>query len=355
MMVLFQDKIIYMPSMPPFARREKVSDYTDTHGVWNGVRWTEERIKSSDGVGLSILIGQVVECGHGLGHDGKSTDEDMDDASPKKKKDMYIVYFQGNGSSLPPRIPILSSVLRSIHTRTSMLQETLHPARYTFVALSYRGYWTSSGRATQSGIEVDAHAVLEYINTTLAPSIPSASPGSDCEIVLWGQSIGAGVATTAAASYIQQSFQEGYFQLSEGKTGRVKVPKITGMVLETPFTSVKNMLIALYPQKWLPYRYLHPFLWNRWDSEAALRRIAASSKATRLRIFLLPATRDEVVPSEDAGKLEDLCKNLGLDVRRVDVLGALHHEATLRKDGQEAVAGFVVDTALGSEKSGGEG
>ena len=42
--------------------------------------------------------------------------------------------------------------------------------------------------------------------------------------------------------------------------------KVDGLVLETPFTSIRAMLVAIYPQQWLPYRYLYPFLWNHWNS-----------------------------------------------------------------------------------------
>lgn len=321
MMVLFQDKIIYMPSMPPYARREKVEDYTDGRGICNGVKWDEIKIKSADAIKLSVLVGR--------GATGLPAPESEIKQHNTRPKDVFIVYFQGNGSSLPPRLPSLSNVLRSVNARSAILEHRTPShsctVRYTLLALAYRGYWTSTGRATQSGIELDAQALLRHLTSTLVQH------GVESEIVLWGQSIGGGVATTAAATYLTRHSEDAS-----------KCPRITGMVLETPFTSVKNMLIALYPQKWLPYRYLHPFLWNRWDSEVAVRRIAALTITEKPRILLLPATRDEVVPPEDAGKLEALCKDVGLEVERNDVLGALHHEASLRKDGQEAIAKFVV-------------
>ncbi len=108
-----------------------------------------------------------------------------------------------------------------------------------------------------------------------------------------------------------------------------------------PFTGIKSMLVALYPQKWLPYRYLSPFLWNHWDSETALRRM--SVLANKPRIMLLPATRDEVVPAEEADKLERICEDAGLVYERKDVVGALHNEATSRRDGQQSIARFIAD------------
>lgn len=74
MMVVFQNKIIYMPSMPPFSRREKVADYTNQCG---GVRWREERIVSGDGTKLALLIGESSE------------------SQTRPGEETVILYFQG--------------------------------------------------------------------------------------------------------------------------------------------------------------------------------------------------------------------------------------------------------------------
>ena len=308
MMVLFQDKIIYMPYMPPFARSEKIEDYA---AACRPVEWEERQIRSLDGTRLAVCVGRM--------SDGGRAGEGEDDV---RKKEVVICYFQGNGGSLPPRLPVLSSVLKAVHARSTAKGISV---RYTLLALSYRGYWTSSGRARQSGVESDAQALLQYVTTHLLLS------GTDTELILWGQSIGAGVATTATATYLSKN--------QEQTSGR---PKIEGLVLETPFTSTKNMLIALYPQKWLPYRYLYPFLWNRWDSEVALRKIAASGEKLP-SMLLVPAAKDELVPADEANNLERIGKELGFLVERKDVEGALHNETTIRRDGQESISRFVVD------------
>ncbi|KAK3075781.1 hypothetical protein LTR53_000606 [Teratosphaeriaceae sp. CCFEE 6253] len=285
MTVIFQEKIIYMPYMPPFARSEEMADYAPR---CKPVEWREERIRSIDGTRISLCIGHIPE------------------RSEQQKKDVVICYFQGNGSSPPPRMPLLSQVLRLIHASGDV--------HCTVVALSYRGYWKSSGRASQKGIELDAQATLKWV----------AENFTDSHLFLWGQSIGAGIASAAAAHHVSTQ----------------RTPLIAGLVMETPFTSIKSMLMALYPQKWLPYRYLHPFLRNHWDSEVALRRIAATGKIS-LRVLLMNASRDEVVPAEEIHKLEQLCKDADLAYERKTVLGALHTEATTRVEGQHAVADFV--------------
>jgi pimeloyl-ACP methyl ester carboxylesterase len=140
--------------------------------------------------------------------------------------------------------------------------------------------------------------------------------------VLWGQSLGAGVACAAAAEHL----------------ARNETQVLQGLILETPFTSVSSMLKALYPERWLPYRYLTGFLRSHWDSELALRRIASVDKVRQPQVLLCVATRDEVVPPEEA-------EETSLVTKRVKVIGALHNEATTRREGQEAVASFVVATS----------
>ena len=315
MTVLFQDKIIYMPYMPPFARSERIEDYAAS---CKPVEWREERIRSLDGTKISLCTGHIPRANkHGI-REGGQTAADMDG----KRKHIVICYFQGNGSSTPPRLPLLSNTLK-------LLQAKLPDTAFAVIALSYRSYWHSSGRASQRGIEKDAQAMLHWVQRNLFRS------DNGSQLVLWGQSIGAGVASTAAATYLTQSSDNAR-------------PPIAGLVLETPFTSVASMLVALYPQKWLPYRYLSPFLWNHWDSKAALRTIAGSGEVPR--VLLLPATRDEVVPAEEADKLVRLCEELRVGCERKDVVGALHHEATTRRDGQEAVARFVAGLARGRSK-----
>ena len=61
------------------------------------------------------------------------------------------------------------------------------------------------------------------------------------------------------------------------------------------------------------------------------------------KVLILPASRDEIVPPDEADKLEKLCTDLRFDFRRKDVLGALHNEATTIRDGQQMIASFITD------------
>ncbi|OJD35477.1 alpha beta superfamily [Diplodia corticola] len=304
MTIVFQNKIIYMPYMPPFARSEKMDDYA---AACRPVLWEEKRIRSLDGTRLSLCLGSIPP---------KDT---PNEASGTTQQRVVILYFQGNGASMPPRLPILTKVLRALNENPP----ANHPD-YSIVALSYRGFWTSKGRASQRGIEKDAQATLAWVEQNYAGA----------QVILWGQSLGAGVAADLVARQLKS------VSLSTNPNRQLA---ISGIILETPFIGIKEMLLALYPQKWLPYRYLWPFLRNWWDNEGALRSMAALKGHRRLPIQIVTAARDEIVPESQAQYLYDLCRELRLDVRRKHVHGALHNEVPSKLDGRLAIVSFVKD------------
>jgi acetyl esterase/lipase len=150
------------------------------------------------------------------------------------------------------------------------------------------------------------------------------SPSSESELVVWGQSIGAGVATNLAAH--QALFSRGVI--------------LKTLILETPFLSIRAMLETLYPEKWLPYRYLSPFLRNHLDSWTALGQIQPEAERLLLKppkVLILKAGRDELVPAEHGDMLEQRCVELGLEVKKQVISGALHTEVLLRSEGRLAV------------------
>ncbi|KAH9216260.1 Alpha/Beta hydrolase protein [Leptodontidium sp. 2 PMI_412] len=306
MMVIFQNKIIYMPGLPPNARRETIAEYRNQ---CSGIEWREVRIKPMDGTKISLCVASVNNI-------------DVCDT-----RIVYILYFQGNASSIPPRLPFLSPVLRMLGDRS--LRDV--PVRYTIVCCSYRGYWTSKGRPSEKGIAMDAAASLVWIRDdflqhggNLTDSIP---------IVIWGQSIGAGVATNLAA-------QAHLFQRTESKPP----VSLQALILETPFISVRTMLETLYPQKWLPYRHLWPFLWNHLDSSKALglmRERFTRAGIESPKVIILEAGKDELVPRGHGAVLEKRCRDVGLSVEKRTIGGAFHTEVMVRPEGRMAVVEAV--------------
>ncbi|KAJ9646761.1 hypothetical protein H2204_000453 [Knufia peltigerae] len=289
MLVVFQNKIIYMPSIPPFSRSEKIGDYSSQ---CRPAIWTEHSLKSSDGTAIKLVEGSL------------SPLEETEAAT----EHIVVVYFQGNASSLPPRLPYLSHVLKDL------ARVPKQHRKYTIVALSYRGYWTSGGRPSQKGITLDAEAALRWVKAR----------HGQARVVVWGQSIGAGVATVSLANSIN---------------GGNNVDNLSGLVLETPFVDLQAMLVALYPQKFLPYRYLGPFLRSTWDSGTALLQISAIKRD--LNVLILEAGDDEIVPAGQAEILEEICAKQCLPVQRKIVAGSLHTEAITKRQGRQHVVGFL--------------
>jgi hypothetical protein len=78
MMVLFQNKIIYMPGLPPNARREKISDYLNQ---CRGITWREEKIVTADRTQIALAVARIQGVTNKL--------------EPKNSFPIYIVYFQG--------------------------------------------------------------------------------------------------------------------------------------------------------------------------------------------------------------------------------------------------------------------
>ncbi|KAJ6016632.1 hypothetical protein N7451_000011 [Penicillium sp. IBT 35674x] len=329
-----QNKLLYLSWLPPFSRSEQISEYKRE---CKPVQWEEKRLRSLDGTKLAICEGHIPDS-------PKQVDAN------KRKKLVVICYFQGNGGSLPLRLPLLSQFLRSV-SKSQTGQSGLDDTSYIVVALSYRGYWTSSGTATQSGIEQDALAFLDWVSATYS------SPDTNCQMFLWGHSLGAAVASSAMSKYLTRMD-------APPTAGGVPLLPISGLIMEAPISNIKDMLIALYPQKWLPYRYLWPFSWNTWCSSKSLEQLARHRDRDtdqrmktdtpgkgRVRsvppILLLAAENDEVIPLHVAGQLERIGQELGLDITRKDVMGAMHTECAMKNDGREALVQFILEHANG--------
>ncbi|GAP85378.1 putative alpha beta superfamily hydrolase [Rosellinia necatrix] len=317
MMVVFQNKIIYMPGLPPNSRWEKISDYKHRLG---GISWREERVRATDGTNLALCVADL-EVGVNGGPCSPGTP-------------FYILYFQGNASSIPPRLPDLSATLNMLRREMAVEQKS---ARCTIVCLSYRGYWTSRGRPTENGLRLDSNAAIEWISRMHqeASNEDPRNLQTPAQIVLWGQSIGSGVATNLAA---EKCMPENL--------------RLNSLILETPFTSIRAMLEVLYPQKWLPYRHLWPFLRNHLDSWKNFKLVADiySTKAFTPEILIVQAAKDELVPAELSQMLYDRCVQLQLPISKVSVAGAFHNDAMFRAEGRRAVSQFLARKIRDAQK-----
>lgn len=312
-MVSLQNKIIYAPYLPPTARFEKISDWQKK---LSGIEWRELHMRSIDGTDLALAVASVSSEPEEVTHDGVS-------------HHVYILYLQGNASSLPPRLPDHSWILRRVQMEFKDRYPACGKVRFTQVGLSYRGYWTSAGRPTEIGINLDAIAATRWISQLHDNTYDARNEGSQHKVkpifIIWGQSIGAGFATNLAASGVIPAHLEP-----------------AALILETPFLSIKDMLETIYPEKWLPYKYLYPLLRNHLDSYKNLGTIAEQRKERGLRppqIFILEAGRDEVVPPRHAEELRKRCSELQLPVETKVVPKAFHSDAMV---GRVHVAEFIM-------------
>jgi fermentation-respiration switch protein FrsA (DUF1100 family) len=131
---------------------------------------------------------------------------------PAKPGHAVVMFFPGNGDFLAGRV----SRLRGITADGTGL-----------VALSYRGYAGSSGRPSEAGLLQDAAAAYAF----------TAARYSAERIVVWGFSLGSGVAVALAA---------------EQPVGK--------LILEAPYTSTADVaasLLRIVPVRWLMRDQFH--------------------------------------------------------------------------------------------------
>jgi fermentation-respiration switch protein FrsA (DUF1100 family) len=141
---------------------------------------------------------------------------------PAKPGHAVVIHFPGNGDFLAG----LAGRFRDIVADGTGL-----------VALSYRGYAGSSGRPSEQGLLLDAAAAYAFT---------SARYGAD-RIVLWGFSLGSGVAVALAA---------------EQPVGK--------LILEAPYTSIVDVASAHFPL--VPVRWL---VRDRFRSDQRIARVKA--------------------------------------------------------------------------------
>lgn len=195
------------------------------------------------------------------------------------------------------------------------------------IAPAPRSYWTSSAaRPTQTGLIADHAAALAFATSRFPTSY----------LTLYGHSLGASAALCLLAT------REHVGKDIDTHAGSSDVH---GLVLENAFTSVPDMLRALYPQRWLPYRYLGPFVRDRWDARAAAHGM--HNRALAHRAMVLVSARDEVVPPPMGREIFDALKapieTDGSMGRLVVLERALHEDAWRHRDWSQTVKQYLRD------------
>ncbi len=132
-----------------------------------------------------------------------------------------LLYFHGNAGSLIERVPRFAALTANGNG---------------LLAISYRGYFGSTGRPTEAGLHQDADAAYRK----------ATALGYDASrIVAVGESLGTGVAVALAAS-----------------------KPVAAVILDSPYTSTVDVAAAKY---WMfPVRYL---MWDRFRSDRLIDKI----------------------------------------------------------------------------------
>ena len=162
---------------------------------------------------------------------------------PPREGAPVIIYFQGNGGGLS---------LRAERFRKLTADGT------GLVALNYRGYGGSDGWPSEAGIILDAKAAYDF----------AVSRYGAQRIVLWGESLGTGVAVALAA---------------ENPVARV--------LLESPYTSIADVASSVY---WfVPVRWL---IEDGFYSDARIDKV-------KVPVLVVHGERDTIIPIGFAERL----------------------------------------------------
>lgn len=194
-------------------------------------------------------------------------------APPPGPEGMVILHFHGNGGNAGDR---------------AGLGTLLNRAGFGVVLAEYRGYGGNPGRPSEEAFAADARAYLAWTRARF----PAA------RIALWGESLGSGVVT----------------RLAEGRAD------IAAIVLESPFTSVRELAAGMYP--WLPTDMLlrHPF-----ESLARLPGVRAP-------VLVVASEQDRITPADHARRMA-----AGAREGRLVMLPGGAHPAVLNDPGGEGV------------------
>lgn len=317
-MVVFQRRIIYLPSVPPGSRNKAMTDSLASGMAWRAVeiqtqgktRYTRQAVKLR---GLELRTLNPVE------------------GTPK----VVVIYLQGESKSIgcvyiadTVSIGNAGTPLHRLPLFQRLLSPTPTSPHVTILAVAPRSFWLSTRTApTERGVLGDYTAVFEYAREKY---------GDDTKIVLYGHSLGGAVALSLCRFDSIRSRIAGPFPASRAQ--HVSNIGPTGCILENPLPSIRHMVRSLYPQRWLPYHYLGPFVFDRWDSISAIR----DDKALRdVPSLWIRSGSDEIIPD---GGVEAMYASVeGEGKRWVGVKGALHDTAYLTREWKRAMDQFLAD------------
>lgn len=163
---------------------------------------------------------------------------------PSQESKALVIYFHGNSKNLQHWGNYLPDVVNR---------------GYDVVAIDYRGYGKSDGDVSEEGMYEDAELVYEW----------ASKNHPDKKIVLWGRSLGTGV-----ASYLSTQ------------------AKAEKLVLETPFYNMPELVKTRFPFLVVPVDLKYKFP-NHQNIEN-----------NQITTMIIQGTKDSIVPLKSASKLK---------------------------------------------------
>ena len=241
-----QDKILYIPNPPGIPRtpEENPRGYRSPND-WSvngrvrregdvGIPFEDHMIRTIDNVDIHVWL---------LHH------PQAENATPHPT----LIYFHGNAANMGFRLP--NAALMYSECKMNILM------------VDYRGYGKSGGSPTETGLQLDAEAALEFVRTH--PKL-QGSP-----VVVFGRSLGGAVSLYLARRYPSS---------------------VAGIVIENTFLSVSAMTDILLPL----LKPLKPYLLRMyWDSGDAIVGVDQP-------VMFISGGRDELVPPAHMRALYDL-------------------------------------------------
>jgi fermentation-respiration switch protein FrsA (DUF1100 family) len=191
-----------------------------------------------------------------------------------------VLYLLGNAGTLAGR---------AVRYRTFLDQG------YGVVAFAYRGSSGSTGTPTEAALTADAEAIVAALPQFLGlPPEP---------LILYGESLGSALAIKLAAN----------------GTG-------DGLILQSPFTSIRDIVRAQYPQEDVAHLFREV-----WDSRARVGGV-------RQPLLVLHGTADRLVPFAQG---ETIHAEAGSRQKRLVPLDGVGHSVAWTRDAAGPIFGFL--------------
>ncbi|KAM9290086.1 protein ABHD12B [Cariama cristata] len=225
--------------------------------------------------GVTVGIWHTVPGSRGAEAQGKDQhwyEEALADAHP------VIIYLHGNGGT------------RAANHRVQFLK-TMGAADFHILALDYRGYGDSSGHPTESGFTTDVLALYDW----------AKARSGNSSILLWGHSLGTGVATNAARKLQEE-----------------RGVQVDAVVLESPYTNIREAAAHMPVSR--IYRQFPGFGYLILDSLARgnlFFRNDENVKVLACPLLILHAEDDAVLPPHLGRKLFETARSTYKDKTKV--------------------------------------